>query len=146
MKPTQDARSTDAPSVIGTLGWVGVVVLCALVAAGCGSAEARKRAQVCSESRKAAVDQANAELQELAAAEPELVQKRMALESAAAAAEKRLAALTIKRQDATSAYPDRVKGRVAAVKMRMASIQAWKRKWGLWTSQRRKPAASRLAR
>lgn len=32
MKPTQDARSTDAPSVIGTLGWVGVVVLCALVA------------------------------------------------------------------------------------------------------------------
>ena len=32
MQPTQEPRSNDAPSVLGTLGWVGVVVVCALVA------------------------------------------------------------------------------------------------------------------
>lgn len=59
----------------------------------------------------------------LAEGEPLLEQRRKDAEKALAAAEKRLAKLTIKREEAAGSYPDRIKGRVVSSKMRVGTIQ-----------------------
>ena len=108
-----------------TTACAALILGCVLTGAvaGCDGGEARKRAEACAAAWEAGLATMGDQAATLDAAEPALAQRLRDAKKEAAAAEKRLAALTIRRQDAQRAYPDRLKARVASARMRMATVQ-----------------------
>jgi hypothetical protein len=107
----------------------GILAATALLAA-CGGTAAQKQADACAAAWQGGIAAAEDLTQTLTDGEPLLDQRRKDTEKALLAAEKRLAALTIKREEAATAYPDRVKGRVVSSKMRVGTIQAMRQEPG----------------
>lgn len=97
---------------------------------GCGGGAAQKQADACAAAWQGGIVAAQEQARALAEAEPLLEQRRKDAEKAAAAVEKRLAALTIRREEAATSYPEKVKGRVVSSKMRVGTIQALREESG----------------
>ena len=95
----------------------GIVAATALLA-GCDGGAAQKQADACAAAWQGGVAAAEELTRALTEGEPLLEQRRKTAEKAAVAAEKRLTALTIKREEAATSYPERIKGRVVSSKMR----------------------------
>lgn len=108
---------------------VGIIAVAAFLA-GCGGGAAQKQADACAAAWQGGIATAEKLAQALADGEPLLEQRRKDAQKAAVAAEKRLTALTIKREEAATSYPERVKGRVVSSKMRVGTIQAMRAEQG----------------
>ncbi|HUR28100.1 MAG TPA: hypothetical protein VM509_07930 [Planctomycetota bacterium] len=106
------------------------VVLAAVALGGCGGGAAQKQADVCAAAWDGGVTAVNGEIAVLDEAGPVLAQRKTDADKAVSAAEKRLAGLTIKRDEALASYPDKVKGRVVSAKMRVGGIQPMREESG----------------
>lgn len=78
---------------------------------------------MCAVEWKKGVATVRAQIDALAQAEPALEQRKKDAQKALVGVEKRLAGLTIRREDAAFAYPDRIKARVASARMRSSSVE-----------------------
>lgn len=112
-----------------TMRSLGVVIV-AVALGGCGRTAAQKQADVCASAWEGGIAAARDQLASLTAAEPLLAQRKADANKSVAAAEKRLVGLTIKRDEANSSYPDKVKGRIASAKMRVGGIQPMREESG----------------
>lgn len=136
---TCNGCSARAVGVRGRSPWIPVTIrgvrstallLAATVVAGCSGGAAQKQADVCAAAWQGGITAAQETATALNDAEPLLEQRKKDAEKAAVAIEKRLAALTIRREEAVVSYPDKVKGRVVSAKMRVGSIQALREESG----------------
>lgn len=102
----------------------------ALGTAGCSGGVAQKQADACAAAWQGGITAVQEQTAALAEAEPLLEQRKKDAQKAAVAIEKRLDGLTIKRDEAVSAYPDKIKGRVISAKMRVGTIQPLRQEQG----------------
>lgn len=121
----------DAPGGISRIARaVACVAVPAVLSASCSGGAARQQAATCAAAWSEGVATARAQIDALVKAEGTLEQRTKDAQKASTAVEKRLARLTIRREDAAFAYPDKIKARVAAGRMRLTSIETGREELG----------------
>ena len=113
------------------------LVAVVLAAAGCDGGKAEEKAAACRAAWTERTTAIRSEADSLTAFEAEAAAKRTAIDKTAAEAEKRLRAMTVSREEAVTSYPDKMKARVVAGKMRLGFLTPTREEQGKPVAQLR---------